>query len=90
VDAKLHAAIKFPAHKQYFETLYCDGGGNLLVHRGDLDGKTPIFDVFRPDGSFLGEVKVPGLNRAVFDGDTILKRVITDEELPAVIRYRLE
>ncbi len=50
----------------------------------------PLLDVYSPDGSLVGEIKVPGFRRPVFEGDSMLMRVFKDDELPAVIRYRLE
>ena len=82
--------VRWPAHRPHIEALYCDAEGNLLVHRGIRDGAT-LLDVYRPDGTFLGEVKISGLNRsAAFHGASIFMRVFSDYELPAVIRYRME
>jgi len=82
--------LKFPDHKPPLEGLYCDSQGYLLVNRAVGWKQMPLIDVYSPDGSLVGELEVPGFRRPVFDGDTMLMRVFKDDELPAVIRYRLE
>jgi hypothetical protein len=82
--------VRWPSHGPYLEGLYCDAEGHLLAYRGSQNG-VALLDVYRPDETFVGEVKITGFNRsAVFSAESLFMRVISDEELPAVIRYRLE
>ena len=82
--------VRWPSQRPYIEALCCDSEGYLLVHRGVRDG-VALLDVYRPDGTFLGEVEITGLNRsAVFHAGSIFMRVFSDAELPAVVRYRME
>jgi hypothetical protein len=91
MSAEIVSAVHFPDSKPPVEALFCDNAGYLLVYRAMASGsKTVVLDVYRPDGSFLGELSVPGFRYPVFDADTILMRVSSKNELPAVIRYRLE
>ncbi len=90
IGTALAEQVRWPPHRPSIEALYCDADGNVLVHRGTRKGAA-LVDVFRLDGTFLGEVEIAGLNRsAVFHGTSIFMRVFSDEELPAVIRYRME
>jgi hypothetical protein len=90
--AEILSAAHFPDAKPPVAGLYCDNAGYLLVYRATAHAaRTVTLDVYQPDGSFLGEVAVRGFRHGgVFDGDTILMRVSLEEELPALIRYRLE
>jgi hypothetical protein len=86
----LETQVRWPKHKPYMQALCCDSHGYLLVHRGATKG-VPAIDVYRPDGTFVGGVSVPGFRyNAVFVGDSVFMRVFSNEQLPAVIRYRME
>jgi hypothetical protein len=69
-----------------------DGAGNLWVHRGDNDGGRRRFDVFDPEGRFLGEVAspFPKLWTSNWAGDRVA--VLDEDEagLPRVRIYRIE
>lgn len=90
IAAAMQPQLKFPDRKPCLEGLYCDARGYLLVDRAVAWKESPRLDVYRPDGTLLGELKIAGFARPTFDGDTILMRVFKDDELPAVIRYRLQ
>lgn len=90
VAVAMQPHLKFPAEKPCLQGVYRDMRGYLLVDRAVGWKNSPLLDVYRPDGSLVGELKVSGFRRPVFDGDTILMRVFGDDELPALIRYRLE
>lgn len=90
VPAVMQPHLNFPDHKPWLEGMFCDSNGYLLVNRAVAWKRPPLLDVYRPDGTLVGELTVPDFRRPVFDGDSMLMRVFKDDELPAVIRYRLE
>jgi len=81
-----------PALQSLWTAVEVDGAGNLWVHRGDYRGGTPRFDVFDPDGRYLGEVMSPfaKLWASSWAGDRVA--VLDEDEagLPRVRIYRIE
>ena len=87
---QLHSQIKWPGHMPYFQALLCDSNGYLLAHRGN-NANTSLLDVYRPNGTFLGEVHMQAVRyTSLFDGDSVFMRVFSDRELPSVVQYRME
>lgn len=80
-----------PALQSLWTAVSVDGAGNLWVHRGDYRGGTPHFDVFDPEGRFLGEVPAPftKLWASSWAGDRVA--VLDEDEagLPRVRIYRI-
>jgi hypothetical protein len=81
-----------PAVQSLWTAISVDGAGNLWVHRDDREGGRPRFDVFDPEGRFLGEVASPftKLWAASWAGDRV--GVLDEDEagLPRVRVYRIE
>lgn len=52
--------------------------------------KPTLYDVFEPDGSYLGQVQVPaGVSAAVRQGDRVWGVAIGDDDVPRLKRYRI-
>ena len=66
--------------------------------RGEIPTRTwvePVaFDVFEPDGRYLGMVRAPrGFStrpQPVFRGDTVWATVRDDLEVPYIVRFRIQ
>lgn len=78
-----------------FHALHVDRQGNTWARVGvESDSVPPRFDVFGPDGAWLGSVQAPArmpmYPQPVFGRDEML--VITEDAdgMPAVVRYRIE
>jgi hypothetical protein len=86
---------RIPATKPAFEEFVLDDAGYLWVQRvaaPELDGR--LFDVFDPEGRYLGEVRSPfrvQFYPAPIFRDGYLYAVTEDElEVPFVVRARIE
>lgn len=80
-----------PALRSLWTAVEVDGAGNFWVQRGDYEGGTPRFDVFDPEGRFLGEVLSPftQLWAASWAGDRVTVLDEDEAELPRVRIYRI-
>lgn len=81
-----------PSVRSLWSGVEVDGNGNFWVQRGDYTGGKPHFDVFDPEGRFLGEVASPfeHLWQAVWAGSRV---AVLDEDaagLPRVRVFRIE
>lgn len=81
-----------PSVRPLWSGLELDGDGNLWVQRGDYTGGSHRFDVFDPEGRFLGEVPAPfdHLWQSVWAGKRVA--VLDEDEagLPRVRVFRIE
>jgi hypothetical protein len=72
-----------------------DFEGNILVHpvRKDPEGSSPKFDVFAPEGKFIGIVNITGLKafpREALMGKAFVWVIEMDEEDQVqVVKYRI-
>ncbi len=83
--------VEFPKYKPYFEYLFIDPEGYILIQREESEGENHIYDVFTPKGEFLKQVDFLEMhNSSVMIGEAIYKIKIHDDENPAVYRYRLK
>ena len=68
-------------------------GGNAPGRRpsgGAEPPKASLFDVFEPDGTYLGQVQVPaGAYAMVRRGDQVWGVAIGDDDVPRIKRYRI-
>jgi hypothetical protein len=69
------------------------GGGNTPGRRPPGDAEPPkasLYDVFEPDGSYLGQVQVPaGAYALVRRGDQVWGYAVGDDDVPRIKRYRI-
>ncbi len=81
-----------PALRSLWSGVEVDGRGNFWVQRGDYEGGRPRFDVFDPDGRFLGEVTSPfsKLWASGWAGDRVAVLDEDDAGLPRVRVFRIE
>lgn len=81
-----------PSTRPLWSGVELDGQGNFWVQRGDYTGGSHRFDVFAPDGRFLGEVPSPfdHLWQSVWAGQRVA--VLDEDEagLPRVRVFRIE
>lgn len=98
-DSELPKEIKklteFPKTKPAFDALLVDFEGNILVHtvRKDPEGSSPKFDVFDPEGKFIGTVNITGLK--AFPREALIVKgfvwvIERDEDSQVqVVKYRI-
>ena len=81
---------RIPSHKPYFRALFTDDAGRIWAQRyGDDDAS--LFDVFDPDGTFLGGVTLPErVRRPVLIRGGDLYATVLDDGVPRVVRYRVD
>jgi hypothetical protein len=69
------------------------GGGNTPGRRPPGDAEPPkasLYDVFEPDGSYLGQVQVPaGAYALVRRGDQVWGYAVGEDDVPRIKRYRI-
>jgi hypothetical protein len=85
--------VKFPEYKPYFRGLFVDHEGYLLVETSEdaAEDDDAVYDVFSPQGEFIGRVEMLRLRRSTVIKDGFVYMTKTpDDELPTVIRYRAE
>jgi hypothetical protein len=83
--------MEFPRYKPYVSELLADHEGYILVCRYDEKDSDTHYDVFSPEGEFVGEVTLPRASRLrVFKLGFVYGVKTFEEELPQVRRYRLE
>lgn len=81
---------KFPKDKPYVSDILVDHEGYILVCRYDEDDSNTHYDVFSPDGGFVGAVTLPKFRKFKVIRDGFVYGVETfEEELPQVRRWRL-
>jgi len=86
---------EFPRFKPAFREIIVDSDGNIWVwtYRDNINEGFKYFDVFDPDGQFIGNIHITG--EASFPRRTTIRdgafwQVKTDEEgLVKVIKYRI-
>ena len=84
------ARVKFPGTRPYFTSMIADEEGFLLLKLPQRDDEDASFDVFDPEGAFIGTVTIPDLStRATFRHGFVYSPWYPEEELPGVVRYRL-
>ena len=87
---RLRSKVSFPKFKPYFNSLFIDDEGFLLLRTEEPDEDSDIYDVFHPDGGFLGEVTLPHLRRSAQMRDGFIYNIELHEEQDwAVYRYAL-
>jgi sugar lactone lactonase YvrE len=87
----IRQATEFPEFKPYFMGIKIDPEGYLLVQTYEMDKQNYIYDVFAPEGKFIGQVKLPSLGfSAIFYKSFIYALKTNEDEFPAVQRYRLK
>ena len=85
---------RIPQSKPAFQTVTVASDGHLWVRRHVAHGAgAAVFDVFDPEGRFLGEVRVPA-DIAVYGplliGHDAIHAVVRDElDVPQVVRWRI-
>lgn len=88
--ADIAQAIDFPAEKPYVVDILVDEEGYILVCRYDDEDSGTHYDVFSPDGEFVGEVTLPPNKKFKVIKNGFIYGVETfEEELPQVRRWRL-
>jgi hypothetical protein len=74
------------------------GGGSIgpATNRPRVEGPPPptprpaLYDVFEPDGQYLGQVQVPArVSSAARRGDQIWAIALDDDDVPRIKRYRI-
>jgi 6-bladed beta-propeller len=82
--------LPFPAHKAWFHALLLDPAGNAWVERNAAPGPAVPWDVFDPEGRFLGTVQVPAGLRLTQVGADFVVGVAKDEmQVPQVRVHRI-
>jgi sugar lactone lactonase YvrE len=72
--------------------MWVDDRGYLWTSRSRPEGaKGTLFDVFDPDGRYLGEVSAPLSLQTVLIRGTALYATATDEDdAPVIVRFRIQ
>ncbi len=84
----LRRIVDFPERKPYFDRLYVDHEGYILLC---IDDETQEFDVLDPGGERINTIRLPKLGRtAIIVDGFIYTTGIHREEDYVVYRYRLE
>jgi sugar lactone lactonase YvrE len=86
-------ASRIPDTKPAFGRLFEDEAGYLWATATVAEGEPRRFDVFDPDGRYLGAVEAPeglGYQLPVIRGSHLYAVVQDDFEVPYVARYRIE
>ena len=87
---RLVAATPFPEHKAPFAGVRLDPAGNAWVQRHPAPGAATPWDVFGPDGRFLGTVDTPAGLRVTQVGADFVVGVAMDElDVPQVRVHRI-
>ena len=85
--------VQFPKHKPYISALFTDHNGYILVEVPESTGSddTMYYDVFSPGGRFVNRVEMTTLRTpVVFRNGFLYMGMSSGDELPVVIRYRLQ
>jgi hypothetical protein len=85
---RLKQNVAFPRYKPYFYDVFVDPEGHILVETYDVVDKKPLHDVFTSEGEFIGQVRLPDLNRAVFKDGFMYRIKYTEDHVPGVARFR--
>lgn len=84
---------RIPGTKPAFGSLFTDPGGHLWVTALVPEGEADAWDIFRPDGRYLGQVEKPAgiapFEIPLVDGDRLYAVVRDELEVPYVVRYRI-
>jgi hypothetical protein len=90
LDPSLKNVMKFPGSRPFFSDIVVDPEGNILVRWSVPVEDVPVYDVFEPNGKFIGRVSIDGLtDGAVFHGGFIYCRFREEDELPTIRRYSI-
>lgn len=90
--AEILATVDYPATWPAYQDLRFDAVGRLWVRRPAhaADSVVP-WDVFMPEGTYLGDVSLPRAVQIQLIGERALYGVVRDEfDVPSVVRYRIE
>jgi hypothetical protein len=81
---------EFPEYKPYFKYILVDDAGYILIRTFESQAGSDLYDVFSSDGRFLGRLAIPPLSTsALFLDGRVYDILKSEEELPAVVRYRI-
>jgi hypothetical protein len=92
-EIQLRKNVEFPRHKPYFNRIFVDHEGYVLVETyAEAESEDHnVYDVFTLAGEFINRVEIPPLRSNTIFRDGFLYMTHTEEdELPSVIRYRLK
>ncbi len=79
-----------PDYKPAYRMFRFSDAGDIWVLRYGPAGEPPGYDVFRPDGTFLGEVRAPGQTSLEVFGEDVVWGIRRGKfQEPYVVRYRL-
>lgn len=90
---RLRKNVEFPRHKPYFSKILIDHEGYVLVETYEEAASEgdAVYDVFTLDGSFVNRVESRAMRaNSVFHGGYVYMTRSAEDELPAVVRYRLK
>jgi hypothetical protein len=81
---------RIPDVKPPIERLWLDDLGYLWTQRSRPENASgTLFDVFDPEGRYLGEVLAPLSLQTVLIRGAALYAVATVEEVPVIVRFRI-
>jgi 6-bladed beta-propeller len=84
---------RIPRTKPSLQTFWVDDQGYLWVRPNRAADEPPVFDVFDPEGRYLGAVQTPDLGPFPLirvRGSTLYAAVRGDMDVPQVVRFRIE
>lgn len=82
--------VQFPEHHPYFHRLFVDDEGFILLQVRQIEDGEALYEVRKPDGSFLTTITLPSLSRsAVLSQGMIYTVQLHDDADYAVFRYRV-
>lgn len=87
----LKKKAEFPGRMPWFDRLYIDHEGYILLKIDDIGDDTQLYDVLDPTGERINTIELPKLGGAtVFSKGYIYTTGLHDEQDYVVYRYRLE